>query len=540
MATAVHDTALLSAAAIAEMIEDGGYDAQHIDSRLLQPSQGARDAKRKVRVRIDGMFCKYVAALSLSHSHSCARLSNCLESIQKALTSHGIAFSHFSLRSPSTTLSYMPDPSKGLSLRTIAKQVEDLGPFRLVPLTLNGGFSATASSSRELRDLKIRLLVSFAFVVPTFVIAIIGGSLVPMSQGFRRYWMQPIWGNSSRATVALFALSTPVQFVCGSLFYTRSYHSIRNVWRKGRSWSDRLFRWGSMDTLVALGTTIAWANSLGYMVLDATEEPNENGMGGEMSYFDISVFLIFFILLGRVLEAITRRKTSEAIDKLAELKPQEGLLLPASAANESNGELTHSSSDDTGSQKLNVSFLERGDRILIPAGDAVPVDAIVLDSSGSSAFNESSLTGEARPIMKGPGDLILGGTTNVGGRPVVAQVSSNPEDSMIDSIVRVVREAMSKKASIERVADKVTAYFVPAIVAIALVTFLIWLAEGYAGVLPDRWVETDELRRGGWALFAMKFAVATLVVACPCGIGLAAPTAQMVRLSVSDIVMITS
>ena len=452
------------------------------------------------------------------------RLSNCLESIQQLFTSRGIAFSHFSLRSPITTLSYHPDLATGVALRAIGNDVESLGPFKLIPVSVTGSMSAAASSSRELRHLKIRLLVSFLFAIPTFVIAIVGASLLPMSHPFRHWLMEPIFGNSSRATFALFLLATPVQFVCGSVFYTRSYKSIRNVWRKGRSWSDRLFRWGSMDTLVALGTTIAWASSVGYMALDINEEPNEDGVGGEMAYFDTSVFLIFFILLGRILEAISRRKTSEAIDQLAELKPQEGLLIetvPSKSQSASPNELPV--------QAVGVSYLERGDRVLVQAGGAVPVDAVILDTSGVSAFNESSLTGEARPITKGPGDTILGGTTNVGTRPVVAEVCSNPEDSMIDSIVRIVRDAMSKKASIERMADKVTAYFVPAIVLISMITFVIWLAEGYAGVLPDRWVETDELRRGGWVLFALKFAIATLVVACPCGIGLAAPTAQMVR-----------
>lgn len=412
----------------------------------------------------------------------------------------------------------MPDPEKGMTLRSIASHVEELGPFKLVPVAATGSMSATASSGRELRNLRIRFRLSLAFALPTFVIGIVGGSILTDAHPFHRWLMRPIVGNSARATIAMFVLSTPVQFICGSIFYTRSYKSIRNVWRKGRSWSDRLFRWGSMDTLVALGTSTAWASSFVYMITDMVEPPH--GMeGGEMSYFDTSVFLIFFILLGRILEALSRRKTSEAIDKLSELKPLSGKLFLS----------TDATDEAPGTEEVDVSFLEKGDRVLVQAGAAVPVDAIILEDSATSAFNESSLTGEARPISKGPGDVILGGTTNVGTRPVVAQVCSHPEDSMIDSIVRVVRDAMSKKASIERVADKVTAYFVPAIVGISVVTFLIWTIEGYAGALPMDWIDPDDLRRGGWVLFALKFAVATLVVACPCGIGLAAPTAQMVR-----------
>lgn len=217
------------------------------------------------------------------------------------------------------------------------------------------------------------------------------------------------------------------------------------------------------------------------------------------------MFLVFFILVGRLLESLSRRKTGDAIDQLASMKPQEGTL--------------------QGGDKVRVEMIERGDMVVVPSGAAVPLDGVITD--GATSFDESSLTGESKPVAKGAGDEVFGGTTNVGSRPVVLRVTRGPGASMIDGIVSIVRDAMARKSDIEQLADRIVGYFVPVIIAGALLTFVIWIIRGYAGDLPKSWLG-DSSRQGGWVLFAVQFAVATLVVACPCGIGLAAPTAQMV------------
>lgn len=182
---------------------------------------------------------------------------------------------------------------------------------------------------------------------------------------------------------------------------------------------------------------------------------------------------------------------------------------------------SRTSSDDVPPQQssagssIAVDFLERGDTIIVPSGAAVPLDSVLLSSSSSSNFDESSLTGEAKPVQKGPDDSIFAGSTNLGPSAVVARVVTGPGETMMDGIVAAVRDAMARKASLERIADLITGYFVPAIVAIACITFGIWIVRGYSGNLPHDWLEGENGRRGGWALFAVQFAVAVLVVVRP-------------------------
>lgn len=177
---------------------------------------------------------------------------------------------------------------------------------------------------------------------------------------------------------------------------------------------------------------------------------------------------------------------------------------------------------------VDVDFLEVGDILLIPAGAAVPLDAVLLPTSSSSSFDESSLTGESHPVLKSPTDPVFSGSTNLGPSAVRVRVSTSAGDTLMDGIVSAVRDAMARKASIEKIADQVTGYFVPVVTGIACFTFCIWIMRGYLGNLPTDWLEGEEGRKGGWALFAVQFTVACLVVACPCGVGLSAPTAQMV------------
>lgn len=170
-------------------------------------------------------------------------------------------------------------------------------------------------------------------------------------------------------------------------------------------------------------------------------------------------------------------------------------------------------------RRIPVDLLEAGDLVSIAQGSSPPSDAIVV--SGTSSFDESSLTGESRPSAKAAGDEVYAGTLNLG-QVVNARVARTPGDSLIDRIVDVVREGQNRHAPIERIADRVTAYFVPTICLLAVSTWAVWLGLGVAGALPDDYLDVSE---GGWYLWSLSFAIAVFVVACPCGIGLAAPCA---------------
>lgn len=191
-------------------------------------------------------------------------------------------YTSFTHLAPETTLTYIPSPPDGLTLRSLKREVEERGPFTLHPISsLGASFSNSPAARKEARLLAARVAIAFLFVIPTFVIGVVGMGLLSSTHPFREYWEVTLVGGATRGTIALFVLATPVQFGVGSVFYERAFHTLRAVWRPGRSWIDRALRWGSMDTLVVLGTTVAWCASVAYMGIDMASDTR-----GEMGYFD--------------------------------------------------------------------------------------------------------------------------------------------------------------------------------------------------------------------------------------------------------------
>lgn len=205
---------------------------------------------------------------------------------------------------------------------------------------------------------------------------------------------------------------------------------------------------------------------------------------------------MLFILFGRYLEHLTKTRTTSALSSLESLRVTHGLLL---------------STPSSPLTSQPIAFLEPNDTILIPVGSPVPLDSLVAESDSAtiSSFDESSLTGESLPVPKPPSSSLYAGSTNLGPSPVTAIVLRPAGEGLIDGIESGVREAMSRKAAIERVGERITALFVPVIVAIAIVTFVVWLGRGYGGTVGGGHEQPGE---GGWGLFATQFAVAVLVV----------------------------
>jgi Cu+-exporting ATPase len=264
------------------------------------------------------------------------------------------------------------------------------------------------------------------------------------------------------------ALATPVQFVIGRRFYTGAWRALRGGG-------------ANMDVLIVLGTSIAWLWSTVVTVL---------GMHDEHVYFEASAAIVTLVLLGKALEARARAGTSAAIEGLLKLAPR----------------IAHVERDG---QEVDVPLgqVVVGDRFVVRAGEAMPVDGVVLE--GAASADESMLTGEARPVPKAAGDTVLAGTTNLDGR-LRCEATGVGSATLLAGIVRLVGEAQGSKAPIQRLADRVSGIFVPVVVAIAVVTFVVtWIAAGDA--TP-----------------AIVNAVAVLVIACPCALGLATPTAIIV------------
>ena len=270
------------------------------------------------------------------------------------------------------------------------------------------------------------------------------------------------------------ALSTIVQFSAGLTFYRSAWKSLKN-------------RSANMDVLVAMGITAAY----GYSFLALF---NVFGLTGEV-FFETSAMLITFIRFGKWLEARAKGKASQALKSLLQLQADRALLLV-----------------DGRETEVPTSQIRVGDRVIVRPGERIPVDGIVIE--GDSAVDEAMVTGESLPVEKGPGSEVTGATINASGRLIV-EATRVGNETVLAQIVRMVENAQGDKAPIQRLADAVSSWFVPAVVAVAMATFAVWYWSAAAGFL-----------------FAFKMAIAVLVIACPCALGLATPTAIMVGSSI--------
>lgn len=270
------------------------------------------------------------------------------------------------------------------------------------------------------------------------------------------------------------ALATPVQFWIGWTFYKGAYFALRN-------------KSANMDVLVALGTSAAYFYSV-YLVLSNLEHMGTHSIG---LYFETSAILITLIILGKLFEARAKGRTSDAIQKLMKLQPKKAFVVR-------DGETI----------EIPIDEVRVGEVLLIKPGSSIPVDAEVI--SGNSAVDESMLTGESLPVDKASGDIVYSATLNANGTLRV-KAKNIGKDTVLSNIIRVVEEAQGSKAPIQRLADKISSIFVPIVVGIAAVTFIVW----YFLVSPGDFAN------------ALESTVAVLVIACPCALGLATPTSIM-------------
>ena len=310
---------------------------------------------------------------------------------------------------------------------------------------------------KEFRRLKLLVCASFALTVPILLFTYV--SILPTR--FSDY--------------LLFVLETPIQFGIGWRFYLGTYDSLRN-------------RMGNMDVLIALGTSAAWAYSS-----IITFAPGLLPSGGV--YFDTGGVIITLVLVGRLLEYVTRSRASASVRELLELRP-------AVAHRIENGiEI------DVPAEQVKV-----GDTVVTRPGERIPVDGRVLE--GASAVDESMITGESRPVEKSVGSEVIGATINRSGLLRI-RTEKVGQDSTLSQIARLVEEAQAGRAPIQRLADRIAAYFVPLVVGIAAASGLYWYYLGHIGLN-----------------FAVLAFVSVVVIACPCALGVATPAAVLVGTSV--------
>jgi Cu+-exporting ATPase len=319
-----------------------------------------------------------------------------------------------------------------------------------------------AARNKEIKGFKIRFIVALIFGIP----------LLYVSMGMMVGLPIPEFIDKNQATIQ-FLLATPVIIVAFKLYLSGLKALLRRA--------------PNMDSLIFIGTSAAYIYSL---IISVSIWAGISQYKAENLYYEIAAFILIFILLGKYLEAVTKGRTGEAIKKLIGLQPKEATVFK-------NGQEV----------KIPISEVEVGDIILVKPGEKIPVDGIVID--GYSAVDEKMITGESIPVEKKENDELIGATINKTGI-LKFEATRVDKNTMLAQIIRIVEEAMGSKAPIQLLADKVSLYFVPIVVILAIVAFIIWLIVGQTFV------------------FALTIFITILVIACPCALGLATPTAIMV------------
>ncbi|MFQ5711750.1 MAG: heavy metal translocating P-type ATPase [Candidatus Geothermarchaeales archaeon] len=305
----------------------------------------------------------------------------------------------------------------------------------------------------ELRNLKRLVIFSLTLSIPTLILSFIS---IPL----------PFIPHN----MLLFLLATPVQFIAGYRFYRGTLDAVRN-------------RTANMDTLIAMGTSAAW-------IYSTTVTFFPTAFPGREVYFDTAALIIALILLGKLLEDLAKGKASEAIRKLMDLQPRLATVVR-----------------DGEEVEIPVEQVEVGDVVVVRPGEKMPVDGTVIE--GHSSVDESMITGESIPVEKKVGDIVIGATINKVGM-LKFRATKVGADTTLSQIIKLVEEAQVSRAPIQRLADVVSSYFVPAVIAIALITFAAWYFTGASFT------------------FALVAFIAVLIIACPCALGIATPTAIMV------------
>jgi Cu+-exporting ATPase len=440
------------------------YDAAQIGPVQLQAAvaqAGYGVVTDQIDVPITGMTC-----------------ASCVSRVQKALAKvPGVLDASVNLATEQASVTYVPTAVgwgelkaavEGAGYGVIERASEDAGAME---------DAEAAARARELADKRRKLIVGVALGLPLFLLS------MARDFGLIAPWLTPFWAANEEAmghggTMIMhypaaadllnwlfLLLATPVQFYSGWDFYVHAWKALKN-------------KTANMDTLIALGSSAAYFYSVALLAF---------GIAGHV-YFETAALIITLILVGKYLEARAKSQTSAAIKTLMGLQAKTARVLRPRTENQEPRTI--------------------GDIVIVRPGEKVPVDGVIV--SGRSSLDESMVSGESMPVEKGEGDTVIGATMNKTGS-FQFRATRVGKETALAQIIKLVQQAQGSRAPVQRLVDRVAAVFVPAVIAIALLTFLVWYFIGGAGFTQ-----------------ALIFAVAVLVIACPCALGLATPTAIMV------------
>ncbi len=409
---------------------------------------------------------------------TCASCVNSIEGYVKSLD----GVEDVSVNLTTETGKIVFDPSK-VGVRDLIEAIDDLGyhaEIKSEQVDLD-----RLSKKEEIEGWKKKLIFSSVFSIPflyAMILRFIGDPYLAETRIFNislEGWMGLILG-------------TPVQFWVGKDFYIKAYKTAKKL------------AFG-MDTLVVLGTSAAYFYSVFVIIYEILVPEFQGDV-----FFETAVFLLTFIVLGKYLEASAKGKTSEAIKKLVELQAKTAVLIEYDEKG-----------NETGEKEISVDLIQKGDVLKVYPGAKIPSDGVVI--KGTSSVDESMLTGESLPVSKSVGDQVIGATINNQG-VLYIKIERVGSETTLSQIIKLVEDSQASKAPIQGLADKISSIFVPIVVLIAILDFILWYTLISIGVVPSDWL----LSGTGPFLFSFLLAITVLVIACPCALGLATPTAIMV------------
>jgi len=415
------------------------YDPDLVDQKAIEDAiveVGYRVIHQTISLKITGMTC-----------------ATCAQTIEKALNKkEGVYRANVNLALETATVEYNPAQ---ISLEGIKKVIRDVG-YDVIEPEEGVEDAEQRERDREIRSLKIKLAFSAAVTIPVVIYS--NWRFLPFTL--------PTLPIDNFVPLLLFVLATPVHFIVGHNFFVGAYKALRN-------------KNPNMDVLVTIGTSAAYFYSV-YVTFS----------GEGKLYYTTAVFLMTFLILGKLLEAIAKGRTSAAIRKLMGLRAKTARVVR-----------------DNEEMEIPVEDVQVGDIVLVRPGEKIPVDGVVID--GYSGVDEKVITGESIPVEKKAGDPVVGATINKTGM-LKFKATKVGADTVLAQIIKLVENALGSKAPIQRLVDVVSSYFVPAVMITATAAFLVWYFLGMGFI------------------FALSVFIAVLIIACPCAMGLATPTAIMV------------
>ncbi|KAL6931206.1 uncharacterized protein HGUI_00299 [Hanseniaspora guilliermondii] len=538
---------------LTDTIEDCGYDFSIIDEVQVAENNTLKTKMfRTINLKIENMYCdqcplRIEQALKSTIDASDVDMKLKWNDSQASSTkSKNLAKKHEILK-----IIYKPSITNGLSIRNFIQIIDSIDSKITVSVAEKESLQDHMNkiATKELKNIAIRLLITLIFAIPSFIFGILVMSLLPKNNSLKQKMETKTVGNASVLMWILFAVSTPVYFGVNLMFHKKAFKELRVLWKmnilfdhnnkggvlSGFNWKaflKRFVKFGSMNMLISLGTSVAYFASVAMVILSTKQ-----AAGDEMyeTYFDSVVFLTFFLLIGKFLENYSKKKTVGMLNNLSAVSGDSSVTVI---------DQVHSKITDIKYIKVPKNQLEINDIMLIKPGESPVVDGVLLvplqqgsefdDETVITQFDESSLTGESLPCNKVVGDSIYAGTINLT-FPIHSQIKdidNLAKGSLLDKILEsITMGQLNKRASLEKTADSLTSFFVPTICFISLIVWFIWLGLGYSHKLPISYIcKNEELAKctKNWSLFSVGFSISVFVISCPCALGLAVPLSMFV------------